>query len=576
MAKDGVNLPIITTFKGGGTKQAETALEHLGGVAKRIGGTLAVSFGAAALIGFGKASVSAFMAEDKAAKILGNTLGNLGLAFQSNSVNEWVDSLARATGVSKDEIRPAFDSIVRASGDVAQAQKLVALSMDIAAGSGKSVSAVALALTKTLGGNTTALGKMGLGISQATLKTKDAGKIIAELSSLYLGNAATAADTYAGKVNRIGIAWQDAKEKIGEGVIGAFNVSGGGGITGLTKAIDSFGQTVGDAIRGVGVLIAKLESVGGKDANKNKGVLGKRNKAQQFIVDYLAAGWHAIMDYTPLAQLSRVGKTDRLSTVTPAAAGPNAATGNRQIANVASRVAAENAAAAAASKAAAAKSAATAKAAADQKRLAKDAQILAKTTFSDDMKRLEIGAALKSDLSKKDRLELEIQLTKIELQQALSMQNVGLADQLAAKLSTLTTAQTALATQLATVPKVSDPFKDANTGATDLTDTLTRIRTIFGIDTQIPSPFKNALLDADLLLGKLASINSTPTLSAATGRGGSSGPNRDYGTNGGDTTVNLNVDGKTIATAVIPALVDNSASGGSTTSARRGSDEWLL
>jgi hypothetical protein len=584
MAKDGINIPIITTYKGGGTKQAETALEHLGGVARRIGGTLAVTFGAVAMINFTRSAVSAFMAEDKAAKVLGNTLSNLGLGFKTNTVNEWIDQMARATGVSKDELRPAFDSLVRASGSVAQAQKLVGLSMDVAAGSGKSVASVALALTKTLGGNTTALGKMGLGISAATLHTKDASKIIAALSALFRGDASTAADTYAGKVAKIGIAWQDAKEKIGGGLIAGLTAGSTSGVGGLTSAIDSFGTSVGDALRGVGLLIAKITSLtGGNGAVKAK-------SATQSYFDKVFTGLSAFAInplYGGYKMLESLGKNNRLSN-TPA---PYVPAGGKVMQNNAAKAAA--ASIAAETKAAAASIALAKKKAADQARLTKDSQILAKATFSDDMKRLEIGAALKYQLSARDKLELEIQLTKIELQQAISTQNVGLADQLAAKLSDLTAQQTKLGAQITTTPTMPNVFQSATDGAFVLGDGIKGLKGFILDVGDLPTPFTGALTDADLLASKLiglhaliAGVGSVPSITPpslpplfdaggnATGRGKHNIPDATGG--GGGTPVIIQIAGTTVAQTIIPDIVNNSANGGSTTSIRRGSDAWLL
>jgi hypothetical protein len=597
MAKDGINIPIITTYKGGGTKQAETALEHLGGVARRIAGTLAVTFGAAAMINFTRSAVSAFMAEDKAAKVLGNTLSNLGLGFKTNTVNEWIDQMARATGVSKDELRPAFDSLVRASGSVAQAQKLVALSMDVSAGSGKSVSSVALALTKTLGGNTTALGKMGLGISAATLHTKDASKIIAALSALFRGDASTAADTYAGKVARIGIAWQDAKESIGSGIIASLTtISGDGSITSLSKAIGDFGQNVGDAIRGIGVLIKDLKDfTGNAPQKKTNPLISIPLKGMKWANDLLDQTVFSVFKIP--SALIRLGEKQRIGATNAPAAGPNAATGNRQVNNVAkaaaASIAAENAKRLAEAKTAAASIALAKKKAADQARLTKDSQILAKATFSDDMKRLEIGAALKYQLSARDKLELEIQLTKIELQQAISTQNVGLADQLAAKLSDLTAQQTKLGAQITTTPTMPNVFQSATDGAFVLGDGIKGLKGFILDVGDLPTPFTGALTDADLLASKLiglhpliAGIGSVPSITPpslpplfdaggnATGRGNHNIPDATGGVGG--TPVIIQIAGTTVAQTIIPFIVDNSANGGSTTSIRRGSDAWLL
>jgi hypothetical protein len=99
--------------------------------------------------------------------------------------------------------------------DVGEAQRLLALALDISKGSGKSLEEVANALGKAQDGNTTALGRLGLGLSKAELATLSFTEIQAKLSELYGGAAAANAETFQGKMDKIKVAFDEAQESLG-------------------------------------------------------------------------------------------------------------------------------------------------------------------------------------------------------------------------------------------------------------------------------------------------------------------------------------------------------------------------
>jgi hypothetical protein len=131
-------------------KKADTAVSQLNKNTQNLGKTLTRTFGTAAVLAFGRASVKAFAEDDKAATSLGQTLKNLNLAYGSNigTVNGFISRLEQQTGVLDDELRPAMDRLLRATGDVTKSQELLGLALDIAAGTGKSVTQVSQSLQK--------------------------------------------------------------------------------------------------------------------------------------------------------------------------------------------------------------------------------------------------------------------------------------------------------------------------------------------------------------------------------------------------------------------------------------------
>ena len=109
--------------------------------------------------------------------------------------------------------------MVRATKDVEEAQKLQSLALDISAGSGKSLESVSNALAKAAEGQTTALGKLGVGIDAADLKTMSLDKITKTLSDTFGGQAQAKTETYQGKMDKLKVAFDEAKESVGTALL---------------------------------------------------------------------------------------------------------------------------------------------------------------------------------------------------------------------------------------------------------------------------------------------------------------------------------------------------------------------
>jgi hypothetical protein len=126
-----------------------------------------------------------------------------------------------AFGVTDDDLRPSLERLARATGDVEKAQRLQGLAIDIAAGSGKSLEAVSNALAKAQEGNTAALGKLGVGLSAATLKTLSMDEITKKLADTFENQASVKAETFQGKMDRLKIAFDEGKETVGSFILDA-------------------------------------------------------------------------------------------------------------------------------------------------------------------------------------------------------------------------------------------------------------------------------------------------------------------------------------------------------------------
>jgi hypothetical protein len=280
MAAD-VRIDIAAEFTGKkGFKEAETATDKLGKSVKKLAGGLLLAFGAKQILAFGKASVKAFAEDDKAATALGQTLKNLNLAYGSNigTVNGFISRLEMQTGVLDDELRPAMDRLLRATGDVTKSQELLGLALDIAAGTGKSVTQVSQSLQKAYLGQTQALGRLGVGLSKTELASSSFEEIQQRLSELFAGQATAAADTYAGSLAKLTIAGNNAKETIGKGLVDAIKTaSSSQTIDPLVNGINRIAEAIAYIARETGEFIAITKTIADldlfyKDPNAFKGM----------------------------------------------------------------------------------------------------------------------------------------------------------------------------------------------------------------------------------------------------------------------------------------------------------------
>jgi len=203
----------------------ETFGGKLSGFGKAAGAAFAVA-GAAALAYAGALLVDGVKAavEDEAAQVkLATAIKNVTSATDATiaSVESYITQTALAVGVSDDELRPSFARLVKSTGDVEAAMKLQGVALDASVGSGKSLETTSNLIAKAFDGNTAALAKLDIGLTAAELKTMSFDEAIAAVTATYEGSANAAADTFAGKIDRLKIAFDEGKETVGAFVLDA-------------------------------------------------------------------------------------------------------------------------------------------------------------------------------------------------------------------------------------------------------------------------------------------------------------------------------------------------------------------
>lgn len=202
-------------------------VEGFGGKLEKFGKVAAAAFAAAAAAAAayaGKLAIEGVKAaiEDEAAQVrLANALKNVTDVTddQIKAIEEQILKTSLATGVADDKLRPALQRLTVATRDVTKSQDLLKLALDISAATGKDVETVSNALAKAYEGNNGALTRLGVGISATEAKTLGFEGTVKQLSETFGGAAATQANTFEGQIERLKVAFDEAKESVGAALL---------------------------------------------------------------------------------------------------------------------------------------------------------------------------------------------------------------------------------------------------------------------------------------------------------------------------------------------------------------------
>jgi len=393
----------VTKYDGKGLAKGKKDIKSFDKSVKTLAKSLLGLYSATKLAQFGKSSVKAFLADDKAAKSLARTLDNLGLGFKSQGVENYLNALQKQSGVLDDYLRPAYQGLLTVLGSTTLAQDALNVALDVAAGTGQDVTAVSKTLSKAYAGNTTALGKLIPGLNKSVLASKDLEQINAELARLFGGQAATAAAGYAGQMNFLNVAASEASETIGKSLVDALILaSGSTGMEGLGKKIDSAAGKISKFIDEIGIFIAYTK---------------------------MAFSGASIRDLEEYARVLRGMNSPAINIpLKPAQARAQLAAEKKAL-----DLAKKNAAL--------------------TKKSGIDALALKKAGTTFDLAQIQIQAALKYGIDNETRLRLL-------LQKALLDEDVAASAKLQAALLANEEKTKQLATLLATLPKADDPFAD--------------------------------------------------------------------------------------------------------------------
>lgn len=385
MANPSVIIDIAAEYTGKRAfAQAGKATTGLEKNVKSLARTFGLAFSTAAVLAYGKASVRAAAADQKAQQQLALALKNVGLERDAATAEGYIQRIEKELGIIDDKLRPAYSRLAIATRDSAETQRLMGIALDISASTSKDLDTVTAALSKAYLGNNTALSKLGIGIAKADLKTKSFKEITDQLAVTFAGSAKASAESFSGSMDKLAIASNNAKEIIGTSLINALqSLAKDKSMAGFASNIEGAAKSVANLIDSIVYLKGELNSIPGAG-----------------IFKYLAGGLSDLLGRFSPQRLAEIVKQLK---------------GFQGMGNVSmtggSNMDTQKADAAAA-QIKAAKAATAAKIAADKKAAANDLA-LKKANSAFDLQSIQIAAALKNTYDKDDRLRL-LALQEIE------------------------------------------------------------------------------------------------------------------------------------------------------------------
>jgi hypothetical protein len=203
----------------GDTKGLEDALDRgasqvdgfAGGLSTALKGAAVVA-GAGAVVA-GIASVTQAAADDQAEQArLQAAVEATGLSYeaQAAAIDEAI-AAGQAKAFTDTEIRNAMVPLIGATGDMTEANELLATAQDVARLTGMDLEQSARALIKVHEGNSDALARYGVTVTDGATATE----ALAEIQAQAAGQAQTYADTTAGGLDRMGIMFDEVGETVG-------------------------------------------------------------------------------------------------------------------------------------------------------------------------------------------------------------------------------------------------------------------------------------------------------------------------------------------------------------------------
>lgn len=416
---------IATILDATGLNKADKAVGKFEKNLKSLGKTLGVALSTGAIIAYGKAAVKAFAEDEAAAQRLATAVSNIGLSLFTQDVEDFIAKTERSAGILDDVLRPAMQALITTTGSFSKSQQLLNDAIIISRASGVDLATVAQDLANGYVGITKGLKKYNTGLTQTELKTKSFSEVLGILLTNSAGAAEAYLDTTAFKMDSLAVATANAQEKIGEGLVEALAILGGGSTTedametvdNIAEGINKITKAAAYAIGGLIKLYKALDWL-----TSFGGITGDNGKFAKYVREYeagMAGGDGGATKPTPKEKTAQ-------ELAAEAAARKRAKElellQKRQIA---------------------AQKALTA----EQKRQA----ALKKAGSIFDMEQIQLIAALKGKISDEERNRLELQL-------ALQQGNTEEAKKLTFQLALAQGLGVKIAQDLASLPEAKNPF----------------------------------------------------------------------------------------------------------------------
>jgi len=257
-------------------EKAEKSTKLLTKSVKNLAKVTGVALSATAILAYSKKSIKAAADDMKAQKLLAQSLKNVGLAYATVNVENFIGQLEKQTGILDDELRPAFSKLAQVTGSVTKTQSLLKLAFDVSSGSGLDYKSTVDILAKAYVNNNKGLSKLSLGLTQAEIQAMDFADVVELLTKRFDGAGAAAVDSYSGSMAILATSSANAAEIIGTSLIGAIETLGGNdGIKNLGTDIENAAKSTANLIDEMAFLISQIGSipvVGGALSTFGKGI----------------------------------------------------------------------------------------------------------------------------------------------------------------------------------------------------------------------------------------------------------------------------------------------------------------
>jgi hypothetical protein len=214
-----VVLPIISQFVSKGFDEAETGLKNLGkATAIASAAFVAVTAG---LVSSLHAAVDDAAGQDLLRQTLEKTTGANKKAVAENE--DFISSLSNSVAVADDQLRPALSTLVTGTKDLGKAQKLLKVSLDVSAATGRSLFEVSEAMSRGFAGNTRGLQVLSPELKLLIQEGASFSEVLEVLEDNFDGAAEAAGNTAAGQFKKLSIGMGEMQEGIGAALLPALD-----------------------------------------------------------------------------------------------------------------------------------------------------------------------------------------------------------------------------------------------------------------------------------------------------------------------------------------------------------------
>lgn len=256
MGRKEVAVDFITRLKDKGFKDLDKSTKKSIKSLQKFGRTLGVALTATAVVAFVKKSTEQFAELERSTRKLESELNTLGLAFATSLATDFTRSLALATGTSQDKLIPSLQKLIQTTYTLTDAQKLLGLAVEISGRKGLELEQVTNALSRAFVGDFNALVKLRIGFEKAELEGKNFQDVLTALQGEF---GVKQADTFAEKIDKLKVAFEETQVAIGRGLIKGLEDSGLS-IEQTQQKMIELGEKIGEALGKAAAAVLTLEN----------------------------------------------------------------------------------------------------------------------------------------------------------------------------------------------------------------------------------------------------------------------------------------------------------------------------